>query len=371
MIDVLIGVLLVAAIVLGAQVGLTTIVLGAGGFVVGLFAGSRLIGLVMDDSPWLPVAALLGALFVAGIAQSLGLRFAGRIVRRLGPARVVDQVGGAAGGLAFGLGLVWLLAVVGFAQPAIGIRNELQGSRIATRLVEEVSPEDVLGAIARLDALPRLPALAGVALPPPDASVSRSPVTAAAGRSVVKIEGTSCGAGVQGSGWVAGDGLVVTNVHVVTGQTETRVVAPGGRVARATIVYADRTNDVAILRTRSLGVPALTVGEAPRFGAGVSVLGYPGDGPLVAIPATTGTASRIVTDDVDRSPRLRAVVPLRARVRPGASGGPVVDARGRVVSMIFASTLDGEGGLAVPGSVLRRALARPPVGPVDGGPCAR
>ena len=49
----------------------------------------------------------------------------------------------------------------------------------------------------------------------------------AAGRSVVRVLGTACGLGVQGSGWVAGDGVVVTNAHVVAGQDDTTVQLGG------------------------------------------------------------------------------------------------------------------------------------------------
>jgi S1-C subfamily serine protease len=369
-IDLVLALVVLAALVLGAFAGFVTIALGVGGFLVGVVVGSRIMEVVMDDSPWLPMATLLGALFLGAIVQGLGIRLATPIVRRLGPVRVADHVGGAAGGLVFGLGLVWLLAVVGLSQPAFGVRDRLQDSRIASRLVNAVSAEDVLGAIARFDPLPRLPGVTDVMLPPPDPSVSRSAAVAATGRGVVKIEGTSCGMGVQGSGWIAGDGLVVTNVHVVTGQSRTRILVPGGRVVRAAIVYADRANDVAVLRTPSLGAPALTVGDQPKAGASVSVLGYPNDGGLMAIPASIGAPARILTDDADENRRLRTIVPLRAAVRPGASGGPVIDARGRVVSMVFASTLDGDGGIAIPASVLDRALGAPLGGAIDPGRCA-
>jgi S1-C subfamily serine protease len=62
---------------------------------------------------------------------------------------------------------------------------------------------------------------------------------------------------------------------------------------------------------------------------------------------------------------------LRGQVLPGNSGGPLVDARGRVVTTVFAATRGGPaGGYGVPNAIVRRALeeARRPVGT---GPCAR
>ena len=71
----------------------------------------------------------------------------------------------------------------------------------------------------------------------------------AARASVVRVLGTACGLGVQGSGWVAGNGLVVTNAHVVAGQDDTTVQIGGaGERLDAQAVHFDPRNDLAILR---------------------------------------------------------------------------------------------------------------------------
>ena len=78
-------------------------------------------------------------------------------------------------------------------------------------------------------------------------------------RSTVRVIGTACGLGIEGSGWVAGPGLVVTNAHVVAGEDDT-TVQPGGVGPRydATAVWFDPTNDVAILRSSGIAnLPAL------------------------------------------------------------------------------------------------------------------
>ena len=94
----------------------------------------------------------------------------------------------------------------------------------------------------------------------------------------MKILGNACGLGVEGSGWVAGHELVVTNAHVVAGQKDTRVLLRGrqpGLDARA--VAFDPRNDLAVLR-----VPGLEGGRAdaratnPKSGTSAAILGFPG-----------------------------------------------------------------------------------------------
>ena len=62
----------------------------------------------------------------------------------------------------------------------------------------------------------------------------------------------------------------------------------------------------------------------------VVLLGYPGDGALVAVPATAGAPRRMLVPNADGGGvGLRRVTPLRGKVRRGESGGPAVDAKGR------------------------------------------
>ncbi|MDQ4082444.1 MAG: trypsin-like peptidase domain-containing protein, partial [Actinomycetota bacterium] len=194
--------------------------------------------------------------------------------------------------------------------------------------------------------------------------------TRRAAASVVKVEGTSCGLAVQGSGWVARRGVVATNAHVVAGQEDTRVLTPGGKTLEATVVYLDRGNDVALLRVASLSLRPLRRDPAESFPERVALLGYPADGPLTASPGTAGAPRNVFTPDASGGRvRARLVVPLRGRVRRGESGGPVVDRSGRVLAMIFAGTRDGAGGFGVPVELVVRGLRRP-LAPVSSGPCA-
>jgi S1-C subfamily serine protease len=198
--------------------------------------------------------------------------------------------------------------------------------------------------------------LAPRSLPAPDPSVVRSPAARAAKGSVVRVEGTSCGLGVQGSGWVVQPGLVATNVHVVSGETDTRVVTHSGSLP-ATIVHLDAGNDVALLRVPGLRAAPLPVTSSDDYPRAAVVLGYPGGGPLVATAATVGSPRTVIAPDAyDRGLGPRRVVPIRGAVRKGESGGPILGADGDVVGMIFGGARDGRGGFGIPVDVVVRAL---------------
>ncbi|MDQ4049394.1 MAG: trypsin-like peptidase domain-containing protein, partial [Actinomycetota bacterium] len=209
---------------------------------------------------------------------------------------------------------------------------------------------------------------------PPTSAIARDPQARAAGRSVVKVFGTACGLGVQGSGWVAGDGVVVTNAHVVAGQDDT-TVQPGGQGARheAEAIWFDPRNDLAILRSSGVsGMPALRLNVNAPPGTSAAIVGFPGNGPLDVEPGRLGQTRTVISQDsYDRGPVRRRITAVRGLVRSGNSGGPVVDGAGRVVTTVFAATVrSGSGsGFGVPDTLVREALGR--AGPrVDTGPCA-
>jgi S1-C subfamily serine protease len=201
-------------------------------------------------------------------------------------------------------------------------------------------------------------------------SVFVSDFTRAAQAAVVKVLGTSCGLGVSGSGWVVGPGLVATNLHVVTGEHDTHVLVPNGRDLPARLVHADARNDVALLRVPGLATAPLRAAPVRDEPRPVALLGYPGNGPLVAAPGTAGTPRRLLGQNAyGDGPVLREVVSLRGVVRRGDSGGPAVDRRGRVVAMMFAATRGERGGLGIPVEIVEEA-AKSRLRPVEPDECA-
>jgi S1-C subfamily serine protease len=194
---------------------------------------------------------------------------------------------------------------------------------------------------------------------------------------VVRVIGTACGLGVEGSGWVASDALVVTNAHVVAGQDDTTVQREGtGRRLEAVPVAYDPTNDVAVLRVDGLGgTPALALAPDPVAGVEAAILGFPQNGPYRVRAGRLGQTRAVVSQDAyGAGPITRQMTTFRGTVQPGNSGGPMVDTRGRVVTTVFARSTGTtrRGGYGVPNAIVARRLAeaRSSGSPVSTGSCA-
>jgi S1-C subfamily serine protease len=353
--------------------------LSLAGFLGGGFAGSRLGPLLLEEgarSPYAPVFALVGAL-LGGTLLAVLLERLGRSVRRvmrLPGLGVLDGVLGALLSACLGLGLAWLFGAVALQTPgARELRGDIQRSEILSRLNDTLPPSgSVLNALARFDPFPVISGPdADVA--PPRAAIARDPDVEAAGAAVVEIQGTACGLGVSGSGWVAGDGIVVTNAHVVAGQDDTVVQVGGtGPDLEATAIAFDPRNDVAVLRVEGLSQPALEFAPSVEAGTAGAVLGYPLNGPYDVRAARIGPTRTVVSQDAyGGGPVPRSMTALRGVVRSGNSGGPVVDAEGRVLTTVFAATRrwSPRGGYGVPNDIVREAL-QGASGEVGTGPCA-
>jgi S1-C subfamily serine protease len=368
----------------GYQQGLIVGVLSLGGFAIGAFLGSRLGPALLPEgshSPYAPATALAGALLVGGIvAVSMeGLAIPARR-RLLGPAgrrrgvAIAESSGGAILLVALALGFAWLFGAVALNAPgAKSLRTAVQRSAILRALNDAFPPSSAL-----INALHRIDPRVSIQGPSPDVAapesrISRDPEVRAASRSVVRILGTACGLGVEGSGWVAGPNLVVTNAHVVAGESDTSVTPAGSSSSLdATPVHYDPTNDLALLRVNGLDDEPLSFAPEVQSGTPGAVIGYPENGPLTIAPARVGATGPVITDDsYGRGPVTRQLTALRGEVRSGNSGGPLVDGAGRVLGTIFAATTQGKpGGYAVPNGIVASALSDS-TGAVDTGPCTR
>lgn len=141
--------------------------------------------------------------------------------------------------------------------------------------------------------------------------------------------------GGTGTGFfITREGHVLTNHHVVD-DCPTLTVTPAGREETvATLLGADPSRDLAVLRTEvRTTTPALfRAGAAPRPGEPVAVIGYPLHGRVVIKPQLVH--GRVAERDMAGRP---GVFTLRVDVRRGNSGGPVLDAGGRVLGVVFAA----------------------------------
>lgn len=359
---------------LGYRQGFIVGAMSFAGFAIGAFIGTRVGPLLLPqgaDSPYAPAFGLLGAL-LAGAVLASGLEGAGRRLRRVIPLPGLRLVDGGFGALlsgAIALGVVWIVAAVMAQVPGqSALRGDIQRSLILRTLNEVLPPSGpVLNALARLDPLP---SLSGPApdVAPPSPAIASTPGVRAASRSVVRVLGTACGLAIEGSGWVASPGEVVTNAHVVAGEQDTTVQIEGSTPNLTAVPIAfDPTDDVAVLRVAGLRLAPLSIAPAPQEGASGAILGYPEDGPFDVRAARIGRTQRVISQNAyGEGPVTRLLTPLRGLVRPGNSGGPVVGADGRVLSTVFASTTGGgvSGGYGVANATVARVLrgAGEPVG---------
>jgi S1-C subfamily serine protease len=363
----------------GVARGFLTGVLSLAGFAAGAWLGTRFgpdLLNVDNTSPYAPLFGLVGAL-VAGTIISLGAEGLGERLRtaiRIPGFAFVDGVLGFALSVALALGLVWVVSVIMLQTPgARQWRREVQRSAILTSLNNVLPSDTVLKALARFDPFPSIDG-PEVNVGPPKAAVARDPDVRRAGGSVVRILGTACGLGVSGSGWVVRDGLVVTNAHVIAGQDDTIVQLRGtGAHYDATVVAMDTLNDVAVLRVPSLQAPVLQFSREVKATEPGAVLGFPLNGPYDVRPARIGSTRTVISQDAyGRGPVRRKITSFRGSVKPGNSGGPVVDVAGHVSATVFAKSVGSSpsGGYAVPNDVVRGVL-RGIRGSVDTGPCVR
>lgn len=359
----------------GAQQGFVAGALSLLGFVVGAVVGGRLGSAVLQSgshSRYAPLIALGGGILLVVLFQALGLRIGLELrseVLRIPELRSLDTAGGVLLGAATGLFLAWVVGVVALQLPGqTALRRDVQRSFVLRQLNSLLPPSTLLQALARFDPFP---AIGGPSaqVPPPSPQVLRLPGVRAAAPSVVRILGTACGLGIEGSGWVAAPETVVTAAHVVAGEDDTTVNPNGSNAElRAQVIGFDPTNDIAVLRVPGLGRRPLRLVNA-RPGASVAVLGFPEDGPFNATPARIGTTiTALSTDAYGRGPVSRAVTSLRGTLRHGDSGGPAVDGNGAVETVVFASRVGG-GGFGVASSAVRNDLANAK-GPVSTGACA-
>lgn len=364
----------------GYRQGLIVGALTLAGFAVGAFTGSRVGPMLMGqgpDSAYAPLCGALGALLVGALAavafESFALGVRQRLIRRRrGFLHSADGAGGAALIASVALGLAWVFGAVALHAPATAeLRADVQGSLILSNLNRMMPPSGpVLGALNRVDPAP---AIGGPPPPatPPDPALAFDPDVDGAGDSVVRVLGTACGLGVEGSGWAVRPDLVVTNAHVIAGSDDTTVTTREGIEQEATPVYLEPRDDLALLRVEDELDPLPLVAET-RSGTSGAVLGYPENGPYSLAPARLGETRSVISEDAyGNGPLERSIASLRGEVRSGNSGGPLVDGAGRVLGTVFAATTSGpKGGFAIPNEAVYRALDGA-TGEIGTGPCSR
>ncbi|MDR6972394.1 MarP family serine protease [Leifsonia shinshuensis] len=392
--EIVVDVVLVVLAVLAIAAGWTKGAIRAAGTLVGLglglWLGLTIAPIVVD---WFASAGFGGVtqrsvvaavviLVCAGIVYAIAGALASLIgkVLRHGPIRWLDSLVGAVLGLATWAVVVWLLAGFAMATSLATVVQAANSSSVVATLnrMAPLPSSTVLGAVDDALAGAGLPKVfeGGEtirAVPEPDGSVPAA--VSGAEQSVVTVLASkpACGLDSEGSGWVVQRGRVVTNAHVVAGASSVVVRQSGSSaVERATLVAFDPSRDLAVLDVTDLGAPALDIGPDLAAGAPAYALGYPGDGPFTVSPQRVRDRVTARGTDIYQSGSVdRDIYSLRGSVRPGNSGGPLLDANGDVAGVVFArSATDPDTGYALTLAELRPVLSSVGSAPISSGACS-
>lgn len=384
--DLLVVTLALAAALGGYRVGFVARVASWIGLAAGLLVAARvapplLSGLEAGEPQLRLVVAVVTFLLIASLGATAG-EFAGAKLRRLlpiGPLRMVDRAAGAA---AAGLGVfvvLWLLLPT-LAEVPGEISRQVRSSAVA-QAVDRLSPRapDSLRALRDLvrdadfpEVFDRLQAAPDTG-PPPPSGVLPADVEARVLASTVQVTGQACSRILEGSGFTAAPGMVVTNAHVVAGVDRPRVVLPSGDTLAGQVVAFDGDRDLALIRVDGLPQEPLPLGSG-EVGTEGAVFGHPRGQAQVEVSPARVTAERTARGWNIYHDRFvdRRIFFLAAELEPGDSGGALVDTSGAVIGVAFAVAPDDPAvAYALTVEEVEEILASPRAGAVDTGPCLR
>jgi S1-C subfamily serine protease len=380
--DIFLIVLAVSAAIGGYRLGFVARATSWLGLALGLVAGAFLLRRIVPEmqdagqatKSLVAVGLLVGA---ALIGMSLGLVLGSRLYSELPPgaARRADRAAGGVVGVVGVLVGLWLLLPVLAHVPGL-MSEQARGSAIAREVSDRFpDPPDTLAVLRRFVGDEPFPQVFDALRPAPDAGTApeQSGLSTAVAnqvvQSTVKVTGEACSRIQEGSGFFVGPDLVVTNAHVVAGESGTEVELADGRNLDASVVAFDPDRDLAVLRTDG-EAPALSLRDADTGDVG-GVFGHPGGGGLEVSPFRVAEEITAVGRDIyDQGSTSRDVLVLASDLAPGDSGSALVDPQGQVIGVAFAVAPDKPGvAYALAISELREVLERDLSGERDTGGC--
>lgn len=361
-VDVVVLLLAFIAAVSGWRHGVAVALLSFVGVLTGAVLGVRIAPLIaagVEAPTTRIIVSIVVVVLLVALGETTGVFFGRRIRDRITRERTlqIDSTLGSvvqAGTVVLAAWLVALpLASASFPGLAAGVRN----SEVLSA-VDSVMPEGAKALPAELGRLLNNSGFPNVLDPftetpvapvgEPNPLLAQSPVVAEVASSVLKVRGRapSCARQLEGTGFVIGPELVLTNAHVVAGTSETAVEVQGrrGRISEepAEVVLYDPAIDLAVLRVPDLDADPLVFEPRPATtGEDAVVLGYPLDGPFTATAAKIRSMINLKGPNIyDNGEVTREVYTVRAVVRSGNSGGPMIAPDGRVLGVVFGAALD-------------------------------
>ncbi|MDQ6636481.1 MAG: MarP family serine protease [Candidatus Dormibacteraeota bacterium] len=352
LVDIVIAIAVLLGALHGYRRGLWLSVAQYAGLVIGVVMGAALAPAGIRKLSVPPgSAAALAAILIMLAGGSLGYTFGSLIG---GPLRKRLIRAGRPGSAELALGALfsalmmlltaWFLGVSFSRGPNPGVARLVQSSSVIGTMTSVLPPPPgVLTGVQQTISAAPFPTAFSVAEPgvaklelPANAD---TPAVRTAARSVWRVEGHGCGGIVTGSSYPVARGYLITNAHVVAGTSGTTLVqGSSGLTVSASVVLVDTSRDVAILRAPAVSAAGLETGSA-QPGTQGAVVGYPGGGAEDVEPAVVNQQQTADGRDIYGQGAVRRnILILQSLVRPGNSGGPLVDLNGRVLGLVFAAS---------------------------------
>jgi S1-C subfamily serine protease len=326
-----------------------------GGAVLGAEFGPGISRAIVGGPTQQAVVAVIllvsGAIVGQFVASSVGAYV--RQTMTSPSSTTLDSIGGSAVSILSMLLIAWAIGSVLTASSFPVVVRQVDDSMVLTT-VDKVMPSQaktMFSEFRRLLASGPFPQVfSGIgaahlfAVAAPDPAVLDSPGYENASSRVVKVQGTapSCDRSIEGSGFVYAPQHILTNAHVVAGVTGDPIVTTKDGVQyKAKVVFYDPQVDIAVLYVPGLNLRPLSFDDQAQAGASAIVAGYPLDEGFTAKPARIGGTQVAVGPDIYQTGTVnRQIFEIRADVKPGNSGGPLLSPSGKVYGVVFAAAVD-------------------------------
>lgn len=356
-VDAVLVVIILIALFDGWRQGAIASFLSAIGIASGLVVGLAITPFILELTDDAVVRLLLGlgvivALVILGNVLGSVLGASVRDMIRHRATQWWDSLFGAIFQVTAVMLVCWLISVPLAAGPGKLSTEGIANSRVL-RVIDEIAPDELNRLPSRVAAMLNESGLPPLVSPfveanahnvaAPDPNVVNDPLIESVRSSVVHVVGDAeeCKRRLMGSGFVTAADYVITNAHVVAGTASVHLDTAIG-MKDATVVYFNPLEDIAVLYSPQLGLPALPWAEdAARTGADAIVLGHPESGPFNAEPARIADRILISGNDIyARNYVEREAYSVRGSIREGNSGGPLITTSGQVLGVVFGASRD-------------------------------
>jgi S1-C subfamily serine protease len=358
--DLILLVVVAAFAVSGYRQGFIVGILSFFGFVGGALLGAEfgpsisraLVGGQTQQDVIAVVLLVSFAVIGQFVASSVGAAMRSTVTWR--SATVLDSAGGSVVSVVSVLLIAWVVGSVLIESPFPVVDTQVNNSLVLATLDKFMpSPAKTMFSDFRrllatnstyAEVFSGIGAERILAIPAPDPTVVQATDVRGASTSVVRVQGVapSCQRSVEGSGFVVSRDHVLTNAHVVAGVTARQTVTTtNGTVLQAAVVYYDPQVDVAILYVPGLDLRPLHFTGPANPGDNAVVAGYPLDAAeLHLVPARIGGVQNAQGPNIYQTSTVtRQIYEIRAVVKSGNSGGPLLSPQGTVDGVVFAAAV--------------------------------